>query len=141
VSSPDLASGNKADVKPGGADSGGGGGDGGAGSDGGGGAVTFTELWMAIFGVPMSQPQSCAGLNCHNPGKKDGVDFSSKASAYTSLTRANGPVVKGDATASKLYMRLTSTNVSRRMPLGKPPLSKELIEKVRVWITAGANND
>jgi hypothetical protein len=110
--------------------------------DGGGAAaVTFTELWTSIFGTPAMQPSSCAGAACHNPGVKDMVNFSSKEMAYASLTRARGPVVKGNPTMSKIITRLTSTNVMQRMPLGKPALSKELIDKVRAWIAAGANND
>jgi hypothetical protein len=103
--------------------------------------ATFTELYTNIFGTPMAQPSSCAGPVCHNPGKKDNVDFSTKDKAYMSLTRAMGPVVKGQPGSSKLITRLTSTNVTMRMPLGKPALSKDLIDKVRAWITAGANND
>lgn len=109
--------------------------------DAGASAPTFTELWMTVFGTPAMQASSCAGAACHNPGVKDNVNFSSKATAYTSLTRARGPVVKGDPTMSKIITRLTSTNAMQRMPLGKPALSKELIDKVRAWIAAGANND
>jgi hypothetical protein len=109
--------------------------------DGGAAAVTFTELWMTVFGTPAMQPSSCAGAACHNPGVKDNVNLSSKAMAYATLTRNRGPVVKGDPAMSKLMTRLTSTSVMQRMPLGKPALSKELIDKVRAWIAAGANND
>jgi hypothetical protein len=104
-------------------------------------AVTFTELYMTIFGTPAAMPSSCAGAACHNPGTKDMVNMADKAKAYASLTRAGGPVIKGNPTGSKLFMRLNSTNVMQRMPLGKPALSKDLIEKVRAWIAAGANND
>jgi hypothetical protein len=69
------------------------------------------------------------------------VNMSDKAKAYASLTRAGGPVVKGNPTTSKLITRLNSTNAMQRMPLGKPALSKEVIDKVRAWIAAGANND
>jgi hypothetical protein len=109
--------------------------------DGGAAAVTFTELWTSIFGTPAMQASSCAGAACHNPGVKDMVNFSSKEMAYASLTRARGPVVKGNPTMSKIMTRLTSTSAAQRMPLGKPALSKDLIEKVRAWIAAGANND
>jgi hypothetical protein len=104
-------------------------------------AVTFTELWTTVFGTPMGQAQSCAGAACHNPGVKDMVSFADKAKAYASLTRAGGPVVKGNPTGSKLIMRMVSTNVMQRMPLGKGPLPKETVDKVRAWIAAGANND
>jgi hypothetical protein len=107
----------------------------------GGAAPTFTELWTSIFGTPAMQASSCAGAACHNPGVKDMLNFSSKEMAYASLTRARGPVVKGSPTTSKLMTRLTSTTAAQRMPLGKPALSKELIDKVRAWIMAGANND
>jgi hypothetical protein len=105
------------------------------------GAVTFTMLWTEIFSQPMSNPSSCAGAACHNPGKKDMVDMSSKAAAYTSLTRAGGPVVKGNPTTSKLYQRITSKNVAQRMPLTRPALSVALTDKVKAWIAAGAMND
>jgi hypothetical protein len=104
-------------------------------------AVTFTELWMTVFGTPMATTSSCAGAACHNPGTKDMVNMADKAKAYASLTRAGGPVVKGNPTTSKLIIRLNSTNVMQRMPLGKPPLSKDVIDKVRAWIAAGAKND
>lgn len=109
--------------------------------DAGAAAATFTELWMTVFGTPAMQASSCAGAACHNPGVKDMVNLSSKAMAYATLTRNRGPVVKGDPAMSKLMTRLTSTNAMQRMPLGKPALSKELIDKVRAWIAAGANND
>ena len=104
-------------------------------------AVTFTELWMTVFGTPMGQAQSCAGAACHNPGTKDMISFADKTRAYMSLTRTGGPVVKGNPSGSKLVQRLASTNVMQRMPLGKPPLSKDVVDKVRGWIAAGANND
>jgi hypothetical protein len=93
--------------------------------------------------------QTCAGAKCHNPDKEDGLDFSSKANAYMTLTmQPAGKVaaVQAGKTTSKLLLRLLDKDLTRRMPLApmgmtRPPLPTPLIEKVRAWILAGAKND
>jgi hypothetical protein len=114
--------------------------------------VTFTQLWNEIFSVtPADKPmQSCAGADCHNPGKKDGLDFSTKALAYATLTKQPGTkvpaVLPGKPDTSKLILRFLDKDLKRRMPLApvgmtRPPLPADLIAKARAWILAGAKND
>jgi hypothetical protein len=103
-----------------------------------GGAVTFTELYDAIFSQGPSNPKSCWGANCHNPGVKDKVDMSSKAKAYMTLS---AKVKAGMPGTSALVTRLESKDVKMRMPLNKPALDSTLIDKVKSWITAGATNN
>jgi hypothetical protein len=55
-------------------------------------------------------------------------------------TRARGPVVEGQPAMSKLISRLTANSAAQRIPPGQPAPS-EVIDKVRAWIAAGANND
>ena len=81
---------------------------------------------------------TCWGAKCHNPGTEDKVNLSTKALAYTSLL---AKVKKGSPETSTLILRLTSTDVKKRMPLDKPALSAALIDKVKAWIQAGAKND
>jgi hypothetical protein len=96
------------------------------------GAATFTELWDTVFGVPPAMSaQSCWGPVCHNPGKKDNVDFSSKARAYATLMPKTAALLR----------RVESTDKARRMPLDKPPLDPAVIARIRSWVTAGAKND
>ena len=48
-------------------------------------------------------------------------------------------VIARDSTNSPLVKRLTSSNVSRRMPLDRPPLKSSQIKLLKAWIAAGAN--
>jgi hypothetical protein len=113
----------------------------GGGTDGGdtGGAATFTELYMTIFSLSTTaSPSSCAGASCHNPGKMDTVDLSTKANAYRTI---RAKVMPNNAAGSALITRLKSTNVAQRMPLNKPALSAALIARVTSWIMNGAKDD
>jgi hypothetical protein len=103
-----------------------------------GGAVTFTELYDAIFNVAPPAASSCWGANCHNPGVKDKVDMSTKAKAYTTIL---AKVKAGMPATSALITRLESKDVKMRMPLNKPALDAAVIAKVKAWIMAGAKND
>jgi hypothetical protein len=107
--------------------------------DAGGGAATFTELYTTIFSVTTTaSPSSCAGATCHNPGKMDTVDLSTKANAYRTI---KAKVMVNNAAGSALITRLKSTNTAQRMPLNKPALSAALIARVTSWIMNGAKDD
>jgi hypothetical protein len=103
---------------------------------------TFTELYMTIFGVPFANSKSsCAdgnGAKCHNPSTNDAVNMSTKAMAYTTL-KAKVSLTKPET--SSLYTRLITTDLTRRMPKDRPPLTQEQIDKVLAWIYAGAPNN
>jgi len=110
------------------------------GTDGPAAAPTFTELYDTIFSLPAAMsPSSCAGALCHNPGKQDMIDLSTKARAYATLVPRT--VIARNPAGSALIRRLESTNVMQRMPLNKPALSAATIAKVRAWIMAGALNN
>lgn len=48
----------------------------------------------------------------------------------------------GDADNSYLVQKIEGTaTVGERMPRGGPPLSSELIQNIREWIDAGAENN
>lgn len=98
------------------------------------GAAGFSELYTSIFGVAAS----CWGADCHNPGMKDTIFLATKADAYRTLRAKAGIVIPGNPSGSALVRRLETSDVTRRMPLNKPPLSRDLILKVRSWIAAGA---
>lgn len=116
-----------------------GGGNGGGTGSGPSTAVTFTELYASVFGASaQSSPSSCAGGNCHNPGKSGRMDFTSQAAAYASLSNVITP---GDADGSLLIKRLAATDDFERMPKGRPALSAAALENVRNWINAGAKNN
>ncbi|HXI54917.1 MAG TPA: hypothetical protein VNO55_02585 [Polyangia bacterium] len=107
--------------------------------DAAGGAATFTELYTTIFSLSTTaSPSSCAGASCHNPGKMDTVDLSTKANAYRTI---RAKVTPNNAAGSALITRLKSTNVAQRMPLNKPALSAALIARVTSWIMNGAKDD
>jgi len=102
------------------------------GSPGTGGAAgspaTFTQIYQSILTV------SCAGAQCHSPGKQAGVNFASQSSAYSSLKTR---VVAGDAEASSFYALL---NAGVMPPVGDN-LSAEQLAAVASWIDSGATND
>ena len=50
----------------------------------------------------------------------------------------NGTVVPENPDASELYNRLLITDIAKRMPLGQPQLSAQVIDTIRNWILAGA---
>jgi hypothetical protein len=107
-------------------------------TDGAGGGVTFTALYMELFGPTAPAASSCMGSDCHNPGVKDNVNLMTKMQAYTTLKAKVTPTNVGN---SALIRRLESTTVSMRMPLNKPALTAVQIARVRAWIMAGALNN
>jgi predicted CxxxxCH...CXXCH cytochrome family protein len=94
----------------------------------GGSAATFTQIYQTILTV------TCAGSECHSPGKQAGVSFASQSSAFTSL---KSRVVAGDAEGSSFYALLNAGVIP---PIGNNLTPTQLAE-VAAWIDAGATND
>ena len=65
--------------------------------------------------------------------------------SFDSLVKPGGsdqaPVVAGKPEESELFLRITETEKSRRMPPGDEPLSAREIEAIRRWIAQGAKFD
>ncbi|MDE0315032.1 MAG: cohesin domain-containing protein [Candidatus Poribacteria bacterium] len=76
--------------------------------------------------------QSC--LICHG---ENGSYRESLIIEHAALIKG-GTVVPGNPDASVFFQRLIESNVSKRMPLGQPPLDSEAITTIRQWILAGA---
>jgi hypothetical protein len=51
---------------------------------------------------------------------------------------AQHTIVPGNAAASSLYVRIAGLSDQARMPMGGKPLAPEVIERIRLWIDAGA---
>ena len=51
-----------------------------------------------------------------------------------------GAVLPGEPNASNLYARLITTDTTKRMPLGQPPLDAAALQTISDWIAAGAPN-
>jgi hypothetical protein len=125
-----------------------GGGGAAAGSGGTAAAATFTQVY-AIFTT------TCAGASCHINAAVSGdmLSMADKATAYMNLVGVNSVsctgekrVVAGDPTKSELVAVLAHTRAGNcantpKMPDNLPMLPASDIDKVRAWITAGANND
>ena len=109
---------------------------GGGGTDtgGGGAAPTFTALYSMVI-MPTCLP-------CHNMAK-EGINLSTKAMAYSTMTAKAGIIVPSNATGSKLVTLITPSagSAMAMMPKGMPALSADKIAQVRAWIMAGAKND
>ena len=112
------------------AGSGGGSGAGGISAQDGGTGATFTALYGAIFGT-----STCAGTLCHNPGIQKGIDFSTRASASTSL---KFEVVPGNSAGSALYRLLADGTMP---PDPAPKLTATQLAAVAAWIDAGGLDD
>jgi hypothetical protein len=69
------------------------------------------------------------------------VDLRTRAAAFESLS---AKVVPGDPVASTLWHVLNDelcTGTCKRMPLGRPALEPDELERIRGWIEAGALED
>jgi hypothetical protein len=99
----------------------------------------FAELYDEIFGVPFGKsPSSCSdgdGGSCHNPSSHIALDFTSLDKSYDLLVPYF--VMPGLPDTSRLIQALEHRQ-DRKMPKGRPKLPKELIDKIRAWISAGA---
>jgi mono/diheme cytochrome c family protein len=79
---------------------------------------------------------SCA--KCHTGANAGGGLALDSAAALAREGKAGAAVVAGDPSHSLLYQRLTTTDVSTRMPLGGPALNAPAIALIRTWIQQGA---
>jgi hypothetical protein len=104
--------------------------------------VTFTEVYDQVLNG------SC--LNCHTGivGQFDGLDMSTKATAYANTVNKSSSrcaretlVVPGHADSSLLYLKVTSPPCGSLMPQNAPALPKSSIDLIKSWIDEGAPND
>lgn len=80
---------------------------------------------------------NCAFSGCHDAGTaRNGIILTS----YTNILNTGG-VTPNDLDDSDLYERITETDVSKRMPKNRPPLSAQQIQDIRTWILDGAPNN
>ena len=78
-------------------------------------------------------------LLCHGADDQEaGLRLDSFEAATATLESDERAIVPGDVDASELIRRITTDEEDERMPPEGDPLSKEQIEKLRDWITAGA---
>jgi hypothetical protein len=80
----------------------------------------------------------CSGGACHDQTPAGGVDFATEAAAFDSLSAR---VIPGDPDGSLLYQRLSPElcqSPCETMPLGRPPLPPDELDRVRMWIELGA---
>lgn len=104
-------------------------------------AATFTEVQDRIF-MP-----SCALSGCHGNGSASAGMNLDPGNAYGNIVDVPSSerpeldrVEPGDPDASYMYLKVTGDpSISGgRMPLGRDPLSQELVDLLRGWIEVGA---
>lgn len=109
-----------------------------------------TDLYTGTFDRINKQvfQQSCAVSACHDSESSAGGLILLSGAAYANIVNvapangaASGDMLKritpGDENASFLYRKIEGsllTGYGSRMPLGRPALSPEIIELVRLWI-------
>jgi hypothetical protein len=99
------------------------------------GGTSFAAIYADVL-VPR-----CSGSGCHNQMPAGGVDFATEHAAYESLKPR---VVGGDPSSSLLFQRISPelcTGECKTMPLGRPSLPAEEIERIRAWIESGASRE
>ncbi len=89
-----------------------------------------TEITYSKTIVPIIE-NNC--LNCHNSSSYINSGGGNNLEGYSNI--------KSFATNGKLINSITSSSPSIRMPLGNARLSDCNIEKVQIWINAGAPNN
>jgi hypothetical protein len=98
---------------------------------------TFASVFARVL-----QP-NCSG--CHaGSSAPGGLDFSGKAKAYASLTRAPAHVIAGKPEESVLFVRISPDLCGQGcsvMPKGQPSLDDGLRSLVKQWIQAGTTDD
>ncbi len=105
--------------------------------------TTFSFIQDNVF------TPTCAVSGCHaGASPAAGMDLSA-GQAFANIVGVNSGQVPtllrvnpGDADNSYLVQKIEGTaTVGERMPRGGPPLSSELIQNIREWIDAGAENN
>ena len=80
--------------------------------------------------------QTC--IKCHGPETaKNGLRLDSKA-AMLKGSKDEKVVIPGKSAESSVYKLVALPDADGRMPKDQPPLSKEQIEKIKLWIDQGA---
>jgi len=76
---------------------------------------------------------------CHGPGTQlGGLRFDREEAAKQALRTGHTAIVPGDAGASELLRRVTSTDPKVRMPQRGEPLDEREVALLRRWIEQGA---
>lgn len=76
---------------------------------------------------------------CHGPGTQEaGLRLDDQANATRELPSGARAIVPGNAAASEMLARISSTDPDTQMPPEGPRLSAEQIDMIRRWIDAGA---
>jgi hypothetical protein len=96
-------------------------------------AATFTQVYNTVIVA------NCSGAQCHNPGTQRGVNFATKASAYSYATRS-GQINRNDPMSSYIYFVMATT------PQFMPPspntkVPADQLALVSSWITSGFPNN
>ncbi|HEV3143981.1 MAG TPA: c-type cytochrome domain-containing protein [Gemmataceae bacterium] len=77
-------------------------------------------------------------IKCHGPETaKNGLRLDSKA-AMLKGSKDEKVVTPGKSAESSIYKLISLPDADGRMPKDQPPLSKEQIEKIKLWIDQGA---
>ena len=83
---------------------------------------------------------NCVG--CHDAMQPDGNLSMVSLASLVRGGRNGAPVVAGEGAASLLVRKLRGKDIDgQRMPLGKPPLPDDVIEKIERWIDQGLKLD
>ena len=112
---------------------------------------TFSQIQATIFNT------TCLDLGCHNATDRAGEQSLAPSDAYAQLvgmtpflaTAAQAGLLRvapGDPDKSFLITKLTlpalfDSQFGSRMPLGKPVLTADQIDRIRAWILRGALPD
>lgn len=84
--------------------------------------------------------QHCMG--CHQPAKAlGGYVMTQYAELFKRGDKDREPIIKGQPDASYLVQQIIPQNGKTAMPKDKDPLAAAQIEKIKLWIAQGAEND
>ena len=92
--------------------------------------VSFVQDVLPIF------QRRC--LECHGPAKQQGTLRLDDHASLQVGGDSKIPVLGTPLEKSELYRRLTTSEASERMPLGRPPLEEGELALIRRWIEQGA---
>ncbi|MFQ5709408.1 MAG: hypothetical protein ACE5HO_18270 [bacterium] len=104
-------------------------------------APTFSSIKANIF------TPKCVNAGCHPGGGapmslQSGVAYENLVNVLSTGFAPLNRVEPNDAENSVLYLKiLGDPRTGNRMPLGRTPLDSDLIEAVKNWINAGAENN
>jgi hypothetical protein len=76
-------------------------------------------------------------LECHGPERAEGALRLDRHEFVERKGHTGTPLLGGDLDSNPIYLRVTSTDESFRMPKGGPPLSDEEISRLRRWVEQG----